>query len=1081
MRPLKLTMSAFGPYASCVQIDFTVFGTEGLYLVCGDTGAGKTTIFDAISYALFGESSGGGRSGKSLRSDFAAPTTKTYVELSFSYRGETYRVRRNPDYDRPKLRGEGTTSEPADAELERPDGTVVTKLRPVTQAIEELLGIDRNQFAQIVMVAQGDFRRLLGSNTDERSKIFRRLFDTVRYQDFQQELEQSRRALENQSKESRASVRTLAGSVEVRGEERTATLADWVERDVLQAGDTAALFEASCAEDKAELGRTDEELNGLTLRISELGGSLERARQARELKDRLSEATRKQADMQAARPELMAEFGRQQSNEPERAELQEKLAVARSQLPRYEALERINAKVAIKSSEAANLGEGLTALDGQLKTLEEQLMPCQRRLEKLADVETRQVRAENRQKEARERCDMLAAQLSLADDATRAHCEADELLATAKQASDDAAAAQEALSQANQHHKQLVQQADALADAPQALARAQAARDAAAKAASQLRDAIAAHLKATHELESARIDAKSADVTFLEARNAAEAAQERCARVQQAYYDGQAGILASQLDAGQPCPVCGSAEHPHPAPLPPTTPSAEELEEAEAERTRAESLRAERAQRRAAAESVVQERQTALDALKASQGTLEELNERMAAEDLAIRTAESDAINARERTKELERVRSAARQAETLCEELSARTEMLKQKAAQATAEQSAAAARSEALDVQLGSIDVDGLAASAAEAQSYLHEASQAVRDICALAEERKLLLAQQGDIEANMAQTSQDRDATSAALATCQIDLRGLEERGRELRSHLAHPTRDEAQSQIDQLACKVKQLTSDYEAARDALQEHDRNAELLTSQMDDWSAQLAGLSGHDAEGLQAALDDCHQRQSQLESRRNALYARADRCASTARQLRRLERQEAGIAESYGEIASLANTANGKLKDRDKVNFETYVQMAYFDRVLEAANLRLDAMTSKRYQLLRRTEATKRVGQSGLDIEVFDAYTGKQRDASTLSGGEAFKASLSLALGLSDVVQAHAGGIQLDTMFIDEGFGSLDQESLQLAIKTLTELTGGNKLVGIISHVEELKEGIDRKIVVRRGKTGSSLQVEL
>ena len=245
MRPITLALSAFGPYAGTVTVDFTQLGEEGIYLICGDTGAGKTTLFDAISFALYGEASGADRTARTLRSDFADADTPTYVELSFAYRGQTYRIRRAPEYQRPKKRGEGLTLQAAEVEFERPDGTVLTRRAEVARAVEELLGIDRAQFGQIVMIAQGDFRRLLSASTDERSEIFRKLFGTDAYRRFQQNLEARRKELYGKTRDATQQVRALADQLRLSDEEDIATLADWKARDVLAADKLAELITAS--------------------------------------------------------------------------------------------------------------------------------------------------------------------------------------------------------------------------------------------------------------------------------------------------------------------------------------------------------------------------------------------------------------------------------------------------------------------------------------------------------------------------------------------------------------------------------------------------------------------------------------------------------------------------------------------------------------------------------------------------------------------------------------------------------------------------------------------------------------------
>ena len=336
MRPLKLTMSAFGPYADEVTIDFEALGHEGLYLICGDTGAGKTTVFDAISFALFGEASGGDRSAKSLRSDFASAGTPTFVELEFDYRGERYRVRRNPEYLRPKQKGEGMTKADHDAVLTLPDGGVVAKPSAVTPAIEEHLGIDRDQFGQIVMVAQGDFRRLLSSKTDERAKIFRRLFDTERYLRFQKELETQRREVETAAEEMRIRAASAVEGARPRGEASASQLADTLRGNMACLDDVARVLEDSCSQDELELARLDDQLGSIAQETSALERRLERGRQAVSLRSSLDGALRTQVELSGRRAGLEASLAAEEAREPERRDLENRAAVAQSRLGEYD-------------------------------------------------------------------------------------------------------------------------------------------------------------------------------------------------------------------------------------------------------------------------------------------------------------------------------------------------------------------------------------------------------------------------------------------------------------------------------------------------------------------------------------------------------------------------------------------------------------------------------------------------------------------------------------------------------------------------------------------------------------------------
>ena len=387
---------------------------------------------------------------------------------------------------------------------------------------------------------------------------------------------------------------------------------------------------------------------------------------------------------------------------------------------------------------------------------------------------------------------------------------------------------------------------------------------------------------------------------------------------------------------------------------------------------------------------------------------------------------------------------------------------------------------RVEALRSQLTCTD-------AAEAQSRL----SAARTACEQAEKTERSARQTAEefvrtrtLAAELAEKSRrlgaELDELTGKQTELRMEIRTLEGSVESLRSSLDMPSEREAQARLGQLRSELDEMTRALENARTAKEGLERQIRASAAQQDAWEQQLAGISEPPVSELEATLGQQREQRSALQAQHEEVSSRLRSSASIIEHLHAIASEAQGIEQSYGELAALANTANGKLTGKDKITFEVYLQGMYLDRVLAAANRRLDVMTNGRYELIRRRESTSMRSQTGLDLDVIDNYTGKARDSSSLSGGESFKASLSLALGLSDVVQSHAGGIELDTMFIDEGFGSLDQESLQLAIKTLTELSGSGKLVGIISHVDELKESIDRKIVVTRGITGSSLRIE-
>lgn len=1081
MRPVTLTIQAFGPYAGTEVVDFARLGNEGIYLVTGDTGAGKTTIFDALSFALFGEASGTDRSVRTLRSDFAPASLLTRVELVFSHRGHAYRLERIPAQTRPKKRGEGLCDVKPTASLSGPDGLMASGTTTTTAAIQDLLGIDRDQFGQIVMIAQGDFRRLLSAGTAQRVEIFRHLFGTAALQRFQLRLEEQRKTLWVQGKEARQAVRThVTAAVSPRGDERAAQLEDWAERDVLEAGASAALFEASCAEDRQELAVVTQRDKQLSDAIGELERTVERAERAEELRGRIEQGVAEQRRLAAQRETLANAAEAAQAHDDERRSLEEQAAVVESSLARYDDLSRAQTEHA-KASDATMACERSfqDALDtvGQLQA---RITSAQEQLKRLDHADADLAYALHAERDA----DRALADARRVLDAARDEERWSRELAECQDRSADLDARQHNLQQerdmAVASRSDLTAEQERLAPAPQEAIQIRGALEGIAQTIDRLQldqDTLA---RAHNDLAQAA-DLVARKTTAYEAAVATvHNAQQHSRRVQDAYFDGQAGLLASHLMAGTPCPVCGSCNHPSPATQASSTPSKAELDRAEEQRAQAEAARSQSAAELEAAREVQRERTEKLDALVERWGHLEELAAKL--------------NNAHQQEQELHSRLEAACQDERRLQELHAsmvslgnRIDDCDQGLRSLQAERAASAAHQATLEERLRSLraatETYDLAEaihrheSSLRAHKQSQEAVDAARELCA-----QRANAQQSctELQERLDSARKNQETAERALVAARQNQHALAERIHTMAATLQHPSKVAAQACIDELREQAAQLARALQEAQQALQDHDHRSGQLSAQIDTWNQQLDTVGTLNKEAALAELATLRAEQASLDPLRTELLIRCANSEDTARHLRKLEKTCAGIDERYGELATLAATANGQLTGKERMSFETYVQTVYFDQILHAANRRLAAMTGNRYELTRRLESITHNSKAGLDIDVYDTYTGKARDAASLSGGEAFKASLSLALGLSDIVQAHAGGIELDTMFIDEGFGSLDQESLQLAIKVLTELTGGGKLVGIISHVEELKESIDRKIVVVQGRSGSTLSIE-
>ena len=924
MRPLKLTLSAFGPYASAVTLELERLGKGGLYLVTGDTGAGKTTLFDAITYALYDHSSGGVRDGTMLRSKYADPGTPTFVELEFEVRGQRYTVRRNPDYLRPKARGEGTTTEKADAVLTYPDGRPpVTRSKDVTAAVTALIGLDYDQFCQIAMIAQGQFTRLLNATTEERSKIFRKLFRTQRYQKLQDALQEENARLTAQRTAQNVQLDAVLSGIR------------YPETDP----DAEALGGLSAQ-------RPAEEVTAL------LDGLL--TRQEAELSAAAAAHTAAQAQLDA----LQQTLGRAEQAEALRRQRVEKQAELAALLPRRDAA---RADAARHAGDAA----ALDALTAQLERARAGLDACDA-LDKLCRAQTA-ARSEADLEQAKAR--KARAQLTALD---------------AELAALDAEAA--ALGDPETRNVALTAQAEQLARRETALT------------------ALAQSLTEDQRRTHAARQAQDAYRTAAAAQEAAHAERDACER---AFLDAQAGLLAQGLAEGTPCPVCGSVHHPAKAALPHTAPTqaqvtavkqaAEAADLAAQDRAAAarEALAAQRegkATLRRDAESLLPERFTSPEGPVAL--TVALLKTALAEETAALQTAQAEN-------------RAALQKAAADCARRTRLDAARKTKTAQRTA-----------------------LEAAAASAE-----------------------------------QTAAAREATAAALEQQITEAR-----------QSAPASRAEAQQTVADLTAQRTALRTGMEqaeAARRAAENAVAAAEAAVQALQDQQAPETGAADLDA--LRTRLTALQTARQQAAEQEKALTAQLVPNRRAAADYRRLAAARQVLETRWQWVNALASTAGGTLSSKQKIKLEAYIQMHYLDRILVHANTRLMQMTAGQYEL-ERVGAENQRSQSGLDLGVIDHYNGTRRSVKTLSGGESFKASLALALGLSDEVQSTAGGIRLDTLFLDEGFGSLDEESLEQAIRVLSGLTEGDRLVGIISHVAALKDRIDHQVLVKKARSGGS-----
>lgn len=916
MRPLKLTLSAFGPYAGKTTLQLDKLGSQGLYLITGDTGAGKTTLFDAIAYALYGEPSGDSRTKDMLRSKYADDDTPTEVTLSFLCDGKTYTVTRSPAWERPKKRGYGTKEVPASAELRCPDGRIVTKTREVTNAVRDILGLDREQFSQVAMLAQGGFMKFLHAKTDARTEIFREIFKTGCYERFQERLKREDRALEQQCAEARASVKQY-------------------------------LSGALCGADAALSAEMDGLLSGALL-----PADIDRAAEILQTLIALDEAA-------------------EASAERERVDTEQRLDAVKAELQRVERLEATRKRLEEAKTQFA-------ALEPDLKRREEALQAENARQPEYERIGGEVAALETRlpEYEKRETLKLDLSKLSRALKRRQIDAEADEATRVEQSAQLDA----------------FREERTALEDAPARLERLKAAqRDADARK-SDL-NKFQADIGAYHKLERDFTDAQSA---YLEARDTAQRLQAEYDTQNQAFLDEQAGILAETcLKPGAPCPVCGSTEHPRPASKSEHAPTEAQLKKYKQNADKAQSAAATAS---TYAGSLKGQAEASRDALRERGSVLfpdcPTLDDMEAALSGALQDAEAD----------VKRMQTEARKVQTLVK-------------------------RREALDAEIPVREADLQAL-----ETRINERKQQIA-----------------------------ADSTRVQELTGQL---------RELDAALQYDSEAAARQQIKTLEQSRDAIRAALERARKAVEDGQREKDRLAGSIAQLEEQVSAEDMPDRAKLDADFSELSARAGQVMKRLKELSTRVSVNRTASGNIRAGGDALRKLEDKYTWVHALSTTANGN-RGRG-VKLETYVLMTCFDRILHRANQHLKIMSGGQYELRRRDVAEAR---QGLELDVMDFYNGTRRDVNTLSGGESFQASLALALGLSDEIQSSSGGVRLDTMFVDEGFGSLDPDALQQAIRALLSLAECDRLIGIISHVDALKEQIDRQIFVTKQKSGGSV----
>lgn len=917
MRPLKITMSAFGPYAGKVTLDMQKLGKSGIYLITGDTGAGKTTIFDAISYALYGEASGNYRENTTLRSKYASADTPTFVELEFEYNNEIYKINRNPEYPRPNKRGEGFTKQSANAELVMPDGSVITKIKEVSAKVEEIIGINKNQFSQIAMIAQGDFRKLLNCETNERSKIFRKIFKTEPYHNIEIKLSSLFNELKRNREKEKSGIEQYINQLKCNEND---TLSLELERaksgDVL-IEDVIKLAGEIINKDTLEYTKTQKNIESINEEIEKINSNIKLYENQEATKKAFAEASAKLEELKTKRNECEKAYRSAEAQRERLDDLTRKINLINSKMPKYDELKSLENSIKERTQSFEKSNNLLKLKQQEITLLEKEIDEKSKALEEVKGA------------------DLLVQKLTV-------------------------------------QKEEINKKAEAL---------------------KELKTEIDRCKTEQKNLKNAQSFAKSALDEY-------GALENEYNQIYIAFFNEQAGIIADGLKDGEPCPVCGSTSHPNLARKSENAPSQADVE---------------------SAQNLVKKAQEKADKARDTASALKSRFDEIAAN-----------------------VKSSAKKLfgtdDNVFDDYNSNINALKK--------------------------EYDCTLALLKTANEKLSLYKKLDKEIPKIQEKQKSL--------------SDEISTLNTQKASDEAFISENTKRVTSIKSELDFESADLAKD-------KLKEYTNLSNDIKNAIEKSKNDFDDIKSKYDTQKGTKASLENALKEFKEIDLASLNEKSLKLNEYKKdidetakSLYSRIESNKLLVDNISEKRDILKGYDDKYVWLKALSETANGDISGKEKITLETFVQMTYFDSIIRKANIRLLTMSDGQYELVRRSDAETLKKNEGLALDVIDHFNASSRSVSTLSGGESFMASLCLALGLSDEIQSSNGGIKLDTMFVDEGFGSLDGEALDRALSALTSLSQGNRLVGIISHVDALRDRIDNKIVITKDRTiGSNAQI--
>ncbi|MCQ2355752.1 MAG: SMC family ATPase, partial [Methanocorpusculum sp.] len=1008
------------------------------------TGAGKTTIFDAISYALYGDASGSIREAKTLASDFAAAGTVPQVELSFEHRGQSYTIRRTPAYIA------SGTERKATASLVLPSGTEISGPKHVGEEIVSLLGLDSQQFRQVAMLAQNDFQKFLFCTSHDRANILRKLFATDRFSVLQDKIVKRAQDAKIAVDDIKTSCTWWAGRVAAVPGTRFAELAaevTSVKGGFFRMDELREAAAAAVSDDQMRESILKSSIDSVQRQADDIRTKIEAGKLINKDLDNLAAAVQRSAKLQNQEP-AMIRLDKKLERSQKVREVLPLEELAESSRQRFDKANDACTKAAdelARAQESADVAEADLA-DIRRTTLS---IPQQEEIGKLKGLVPQLAEYE----EAASQMEQVEAELARIEKDLKEH---------------QAEAGKEKV-----HHDRLMVRLAEIADVPEKLAGANHRKDLIDDRTADLED-VKRSLATYRQAEK---DHAAKEIAYIKAANSCEEAAAVCQQKERAFFDGQAGVLAQHLTEGSPCPVCGSTHHPHPAGLSAEIPTEATLNRAKEELTKREKERNAAAAECSAAlatlkseEQHIVSRASPLFALSGKPGCIKQLDGLIDAETLETAeqhkrvTAEISTLS--QLVEEKKSLEADLRELNETAPAREQKSALLTSQAEEIRGRFASAKSRTETLKRRLppGYSSSAELAGAVRRMEEEIAQYRQAEKDLTDKCEAAKIAR-YEADSTCTAAAGIRD-DARAQCAADEEVFSRALAERG------------------LDRLHFRADLMTDEESArAAETLEQYRERRSVVTAEIAFLHKRTEGRVAADVAALEAALAKTKMEYDALQKQKNAVGDRILQNTSAISEISSLLGEYRTAAAAYDELDDLARAANGDVAGSAvRMKFEEYVQSAYLSRILEKANIRLHAMTDGRFSIVQRSSSTDLRKKEGLEMDVIDCYTQKQRPTSTLSGGESFMAALSLALGLSDVIMESSGGIELDALFIDEGFGSLDAVSLDQAIETLATLAvprTGNRLIGIISHVEELRQRIEKKILVVKKPDGSFAQV--